>query len=627
MPILRLTLLTGMCLLAVPGWAQNGVFGGAGQPFGQQPVASNQEGAPEVDTSPLRRQLLEHSQRGEMQLADAISSLARTGRWSDVDRLLPQAASTDITVLAGIAHRIGPAMLLRMKQNEQLGDAARASIGRLEKAAIEYAESRDRLRGAIDQLDNPSVDARLDAARVLLGGGNVAISELVAASVSDDPPAPRDEILRTMLQFGPGGTEALRQLALYATPPVRDRALQALGRVDRNSHIADFVTGMYAADASPAEVATATAHLKRVGGELPSHGSAVEFLADEFEGRQHDAQLTDNNGQQTTTWNVNPDRTGVTFQPTGLMVNAYRRAVDAGSRLRRVGGLAPQTRQSVLAADLAYRVVIDVDWGDEDQLAAMRAAYGNSLTPSSLSSAVGQSTRAGEHAATIGLVRLIASQSSAADRDVLLTGSGPLTTPLVNAASSPDPRVRYEAALAVSQLAGGPHRYPGSSRVMHCLSEMRSLGDRPTAILVETRPDVVLHLEALLRDIGFKVEVVPTVAQLQRLVARGGDFRMILSKTELADLPAIEMIDLVRRLDRGREVPIVLFGADPGEIIRARRWPAPTVLIDRPVSVAAFVGLLDAAAERRRLPALSIIDRQRYREAATAFLDQLAEAR
>lgn len=627
MPTLRLTFLTGICLLAIPLWTHNGLAqDGLFEPVAETEETTQQEPA-EVDTSPLRIQLLEYAQRGDMQLADAISSLARTNRWSDVDQLLPQVTSADTAVLAAIAQRIGPALLLRMKQNEKLGDSARASITRLEKAAIEHAESRDRLRSAIDQLDSPSVDARLQAARVLLGGGNVAISELVAAAVSDDPSAPRVEILRTMLQLGPGGTEALRQLALYGTPPIRARSLQALGQIDVKSYIADLVTGLYAADASQAEAAAATAHLERLGGQVPSLGAAVEFLTDEFESRYQDARLTKNDGQRVTIWNVDDDRTGVTFQQTSAMINAYRQAVDAGSRLRRIGGLAPRTMQSILAADLAYRIVIDVDWGLADQIEAIRTAYGPWLTASSLSAAIGRALEADDHAAAIGLIRLIDAQTSPADRDVLLSGSGPAATPLVDAASSPDPRVRYEAALAVCRLADGQHHYPDSSRVMHCLSEMRSLADRPTAILVETRSDVVLHLETLLREIGFQVVVTSTVGGLERQIARGGDLRIILSKTELADMPAIELIDLARRLDRGRDVPIVFYGADPGDIIRQRRWSAPTVLIDRPLSAAAFIGLFDIAAQRRRLPALSIIDRQRYREAATACLDQLAEVR
>jgi hypothetical protein len=628
MPIThRIALLTGICLLSVPCWAQNGVFGNLGQPTPQQPAAAGPNAVPKVDDNPLRIQLLEHSRRGDLQLADAISSLARIGRWSDVDRLLLQMTSVDAAVLVEVARRIGPALFLRMKQQPQLGDPARSTLGRLEEAAKSYAESRQRLRDAIGQIDSPSIDTRLSAARVLLGGGNVAISELVAAAASENPPAPRDEILRVMLQFGSGGPDALRQLALYAPPAVRNRALESLARINRNAYIADLLTGMYAADSGKAEEATARAILGRMGSGLPSLASALEILFLDFHDRQDQARRVENDGQLTTLWSVSADQTGVTFQPTSVVIAAYRDAADAGSRLRRVGGLTPENVQAVLAADLAYRVMIDPDWGDPDQIKAVRAAHGSATAGWSLSAAIGLALEVGDHTATIGLIRMLDSETSDADRDMLLTGSGASPTPLVGAASSPHPRVRYEAALAVARLAEGGRRYPGSSRVMHCLSEMRSLGEQPTAILVETRSEVVLHMERLLGNIGLEVEVVGSVSQLQRRVARGGDLRMILSKTELADLPPVEMIDLVRRIDRGHDLPIVFYGSEPVAGIQGARWQTPTMLIDLPVSAAAFDGMLDAVARKRRVPPLSVIDRQSYRKEAVTLLDRLAQVR
>ncbi len=137
---------------------------------------------------------------------------------------------------------------------------------------------------------------------------------------------------------------------------------------------------------------------------------------------------------------------------------------------------------------------------------------------------------------------------------------------------------------------------------------------------------MIIPLEKILGDLGYQVDVVGSVAKLQRRVARGGDIRMILSKTELADYPPIEMLDLVRRTDRGRDIPILFYGWEPPGIGHGR-WRAPTVLIERPASAAAFDGLLDTVERKRRLPAISVIDRQSFRAAATALLSELAQAR
>jgi hypothetical protein len=154
---------------------------------------------------------------------------------------------------------------------------------------------------------------------------------------------------------------------------------------------------------------------------------------------------------------------------------------------------------------------------------------------------------------------------------------------------------------------------------------MYALSDRPSAILVETRADVIIPLEVILGDLGFDVNVVGSVSELQRVVARGGDLRLILSKTELADFSPIEMTDLIRRTNRGRQLPIVFYGAEPPGLVTAR-WQAPTVWIDRPASAAGLDALRDMVKRKRRLPPLSIIDRQTYRDASTQLLDQSAQA-
>jgi CheY-like chemotaxis protein len=450
------------------------------------------------------------------------------------------------------------------------------------------------------------------------------VSELVAAAVSEKPPAARDDILRVMLELGEGGIQALRQLALYGTPPVRLRALQSLSRIDRRANMVELVTALHAADSSEAEVETARTRLQPMGG-IPSRESSLQILTLDLADKQNRATLTDNDDQTVTLWSAGPARDRAVYQSTLRILAAYRDVADAGARLRRVGGLSAATQGAVLVADMAYRVMVDPDWGDPEQVEAFRKTYGVSASGPALSAAIARSLEDGDHTATIGLMRLIdPASASVLNRSQLLVGNGASPTPLVRAASSPEPQVRYEAALLVSRLAQ-EKPFPGSSYVRGCLSEMSALSDRPTAILVETRADVIIPIELILGDLGFDVKVVGNVGQLQRVVARGGDLRLILSKTQLADLSPIEMTDRVRRTHRGRQLPIVFYGPEPPGLVTAR-WQAPTVLIGRPTSPTGLDDLREMVRRRRRLPPLSIIDRQTYRDAATQLLDPSARA-
>jgi hypothetical protein len=586
---------------------------------GQDTEASGEPSELE-EPNPLVIQLDERARRGNLPLADAVHALARLGQWSDVNRLLTAVGGRQITVaeMAEMARRIGPAMFVKIEVNEDMSDAALAAATKLQEALKLESETPARLIRAIDELDAAEIDSRLAAARTLLAGGNASIEELVAATVSANPGAPRDDLLRTMLRLGDGGVRALRQLALYAGPDVRQRAVVALVRIDRPGATAELLTALHAADSTPQEVELAQSVFRQAGVTAPSRETSVDWLHRRLQELRSDASLTLNDSSVQAIWKIDDSRTRASYQSTRAILATYRDSVDMAARLLRLGSLPRAVERSVVLADLSYRLMVDPDWGDPEQIQAVREALGPALTAEDLSATLAQAMADEDIPALVGLVRLVDPQASAFDRNLLLRGSGPEPTPLVQAASFHDPRVRYEAALVTAALAGSLP-YAGSSRVKYCLAEMKSLGELPKAILVETRSEVIIQQETLLDQLGLDSEVVSSVAGLQRAVARGGDLRLILSKTELADMRALEMVDVVRRTDRGRNVPLVFYGADVLGL-DSNRWSAPAVQVDRPASTAAFSQTLRTVERRRRLPPLAPIDRRIYRDSASDLL-------
>ena len=100
---------------------------------------------------------------------------------------------------------------------------------------------------------------------------------------------------------------------------------------------------------------------------------------------------------------------------------------------------------------------------------------------------------------------------------------------------------------------------------------------------------------------------------------QGGDIRLILAKQQLFDRTAIELIDTVRRTHRGRKIPIVIFG-DEKMTLGAPRWQAPTRFLFNPVTSVTLGNVLDEAKAQSFLPAISVIDRNRFREQAESRL-------
>ncbi|MGB7329201.1 MAG: hypothetical protein WBD31_30245 [Rubripirellula sp.] len=590
----------------------------------------------------IGRQLLEQSGRGNAGFADSVASLARTGRWAQVDQLLVALAGKELSAAdsAAMAARIGSDVFFHIKQSDQVSDVAKANLDKIGEALSAQIASPDRIIKAIDLLDRPSADQRLPAARTILAGGNVAIAELVAAAVSDRSPSSHEQILSILNRFGAGGSDALRQLALYGSPIVRQRSIEALATIDANASLSDFVTALHAQDASESERSAAALALSRLAPSLPSLGDSIELLSDDLNDKIALASSIDNDDQTRTIWIANADRNGVTDQTTQAMLAVYRDAADAALRLRRLGVDSIDIDAATLSTSLAYRVVIDPDWGDPKQIEQVRALWAPAIRETTLMRAIELTTSsnlAGSSAGTltsttntpalIGLIRLFADETSLVDANAALRSRGSKPTRLVELAWSPVPRVRYEAAELVSAIANGS-AYPGSSRVKQTLAEMARLSDQPKAIVVETRPAVSNRFELLLAEMGWDTTVVRSVSALEREISHGGDLRMILSKIQLSDLAPVEMVDVVRRSPCGGEVPILFYDDDGvagdadgiGVSLDQSRWTAPIMLVDPPVSTSGFDAMINQVESRRRLPAMTVLDRQRYRQIGIEFI-------
>ncbi len=549
---------------------------------------------------PLIVQLNERAVRGGASLGEAIGSFARIGEWELVDRwLAPLAANNDEDALAEIAGQIGPSILLRISGRTDLSNQSLEAVKKLGLAARKRQESKDRLVAAISGLGG-STDQRLAAMRILLSGSDTAVAALVEAAIAPQPPAPRDEILRVMVYLGDGGRLALDQLALYGEPQTRVRALESLMRIDRKGSTPALLTALHASDSTAAETEFARNFLNRLIGSVPGKEESIAALAADLRRKRNAARLSQTNSQTTTSWNVNQARNGVSPQRTLDSVTAYRDAADAAARLRRIGALPPRVLDMTLAADMSYRVIVDPDWGDKTQVDAIRSAYGSAASGSGLSNSIATAINNKDDAATVGLMRMIDSSASVLDKNFLLSGSSPRMTTLVQATTHSVPRIRYEAAAAIMRLAPRVP-YAGSSNVKRCLFEMQSLTDRPIAMLVETRADVIVQQEQILSDLGFDVRVVGSVSDLLREVARGSEIGLIVSKTQLADYPPIELIDRVRRIPRGRYLPIIFFG-QPAAGIDSDRWDAMTRLIQPPSTPAVFSDIIIGIERIERVP-------------------------
>ncbi len=581
----------------------------------EEPGEPAEAGEPEARPDPAVQQLVERGRQNPNFLGDSIASLARVKAWDELDSLLATASDEGLEadVKARVAETVGAALMVRISTQEPIGEAAREFLEECQQAASDQRRDPQRLGEAILQLGSDSVDQRLAAMRTLLGAGEASIEALVEAIASDPQSPGRDDQLRVLARLGPGGPEALRQLVLYGQPPQRTAALSAIARLDPHNAIPDLATTFHAPDSSESEREIAAAALRRALGGVPSRDAALELLENRLQTSMREAARIDNDGKTRTVWSVDAEAGSVAPLDSHEIVAAYRRGYDAAARLLRVGSLPPTLARDALIGDLSYRVLVNPEWGAESD--RQRVGQMHAIDVDRISLALQRAVQLSNWPAAIGLLRLIEEDASQEQRDRLLRGGGGDPTPLVRAATAAEPRVRYEAVSAIGRVSVGD-TYPGISSVRQTAAEMQSLGERPVAVLVETRMEVSQHLESLLEQLGYDVQLVGSVRSLERILAGGSELSFILAKTRLADATPIEMVDRVRRRSIGQEVPIAFFG-EPIDRWEEDRWDTPTMRIAEPVTTAGFRPLLDAIELRRRLPPLTGTDRYLYREQAS----------
>ncbi len=580
----------------------------------------NQAIAKEND-DPQVRQLREAAAAGNGVLAaQAVTSLVRIGNWFAADEILAEASTQkpDEATAAEMARRLGPALLVRMSRSDKLNQPALDFVAQLSAALAKENASPDRLRLAINDLISEKTDVRLNAMRVLLSGGEASIRELVSAVVSDKTAAQRDELLRTMLQLGDGGVLALRQLAIYGGTDERPRALASLARIDRKRFTSDLVSALHATNSTDEERQTAINAFARMNLSAPSLADSITYLADELSRASDAARLALGDESLSVIWEIEADRKNVRHVETLASIAASRERADAASRLLRLDSVPSIFARDAFIADVSYRVSADPLWGSPEEVKALSDAYGATSTPSAASAALAEALQREDWTAVVGLIQFSGAAANQYQVNEWLSGQAGKPAPLVRAAVAPIPRVRYEAAAAIAKLKPET-AYAGSSHVQETLAEMARLTRRPVAIIVETIPEIVSRQETILTTIGFQVDTVVTVAELERRVAAGGDLRLVLSKSGLADARPIELVDRVRRLPRGGQLPIVFY-TDEDDVLGPNRFSVPTVQIPEPRSTTPLTELLTQWQRVAALPPLIEAERNLFQSLAREAL-------
>ncbi|MEM9643903.1 MAG: hypothetical protein AAF989_02820 [Planctomycetota bacterium] len=631
------------------GWGNDGIAqanGDAGGAIGKDQPA---EVAPVISDTPMVRELLRRARLDAASVPSVLESLTRAKEWVAVDQLLTglgKPGATDDSRLADVAAQLGPALLIRLQAREELSAEALGVLRRASLAAKTSAVDPTSLNSAIDELrsangskDPEMVDRRLAASRVLLRGGDAAVEAIIRTLLKNPEKRSLDEgaqgDLMSILERSRASSRGLLlQVATYGTTNQRAVALAWMLRLKDPFAFPVSLCSLHTVAAGDAERSVAANALLGVWDNgpsaLPSREQAIAGLVSLLHRERRRAEIQQSGEESTLVWVLDPAAVAVNGQGAELGTLSrlevdkksalIRGSVDIGALIRRIGSLPESVEYEVVGDELAYLMLVDPEWGDESQVRAVVSRFPWLVEPSRMGRFLQASRDSENDAALLACLRLIGA-GAVNDAVKLLTGDEPAVSTLVELSSSSIPKIRYESLLAIDEIEGlvGRQSYAGRSSVERTRRELQNLGQLPKVLLIETRPLVVSAMSNLLTQMGYEVSTVETAAEALRQVAKGGDLRFLLAKTQLWDVTPVELVDRVRRTTLGRRLPVVFFTDETtradldADQIRRPRWSAVTEVIQRPYSAAGLIPIMERIDESAPVPQLTPDERAWYR--------------
>ncbi len=624
--LIQLSLLSGLCV-AQAAMAQPPVAG----PFSPQATASPETPDPVAEDTYLR-ELRRYAAGSNDQLALAIREAIRLALIDDGNRFFQALGGRELTDAdrTRLAQRISADLLLRVLSDPRYSEVAAQQAQALLSAAKRELENPRRLSEAIAAIGTADADAQLAAYRQLLASGEASIGPLSVAAARETDVNRRDSLLSALRRFGRGGPAALAQLALYGAPSVASGALIALDRLDRTAAL-PYVLAALHSDADDQRRDTAAALLSGRYRSLPTRYEVELFLLDHLMNVRRGAARAIRNEvvdqpEIETVWTLAEDGLSLIATRTAAGTAAEHAAADAARLLWSLGDIGAESRGAALLADLAYRYRLDSLEFRAPSEESLQSSLQTSLDSQTLRNLLVTSLESADYSAAIAVLNRI-DHDTPQSAHTWLAGDGVSPTPLVAAASHPLPRVRYDAALAISRLQfDGPFR--GSSAVLSRWIEMAGLTREPLVLAIETRVEAAGQIERALASLGYRVEVVSSVGDAIEAVDRGGDIRMLVATTVLPDRNAIELLDGVRRRPLGNRLPIFLHGPSDRAVVAAveqARWETPTTHAEQlPVTISGWATILADAERALPLPALTSIERLDFRREGVEVLGRVA---
>jgi CheY-like chemotaxis protein len=508
-------------------------------------------------------------------------------------------ANLDDEQLAKLQAEFGSAAFLKLALEPSLNPAANQFADKVLAAANKRAREPAHLAKLIEQLKNPSVDARIETIGQLQQGHEAAAEALLSVLADPTRSSEHANIRAALVALSADAVPGLAAAARSKESALAIQALTVLGHMRTAEAAIYLYVPAFAETSSPDIRAAAHDALALDSDSPPTAAAAAAILFTKAQAAlAFDPQTTD----------------PLASLARAFELAGYARAILPGS---------PEIRRLYFTVQLeaeAYRTGLDkpLPQGAGSAFAEI-AATGTPVIEDLLADAISH-----EHwrVATACAVML----GNSGDLE-LLHNRGADPSLLVEATRRPDRRLRFAAVQAVLKLEPR-EAYPGSSFVADALEFFIAARGAPRAVVADLRAGVARQQAGLLASHGFEPDIAVDDRTLVKLAISSPDYELAMIDIFMAAPRSGELLAELRRDSRTARMPIAIIASELelGQAEALARRFRPAVAFVRPHQPASIELLLNLLAASRGSSVVPMAERMQQAEKAMTWLATLSQA-
>jgi CheY-like chemotaxis protein len=600
----------------------------AADPFGggAPKAADSRAAAPPPDVTarePLVIELLRASNPATpLQLVAAAETAWRFERLDDAKRYLARLVTDKPSdeALAALTPRYTD-LLMSIGRAPELQPEGRQAADAVFFAAQRRAQDPARLSAFVKQLSDPGLGTRQTALAKLAEAGPQAVAPLLAA-LADASRAAEHVYVQAALVRLRANTE-MPLLGALETPNdgLKARIIEVLGHMGSSRAAVYLVRPALDAGVNAGVRHAASDALRRISGTVPDLYEAERFLLREIDRFQRGDLLRERTiDDDVALWTWDQGRQTV--------VSVATSREDAGTALAArladdLAALKIGDRQAARRALLLQLEVAKIRGGLGQPLVlpvgfTIAAAMENGPL---VNEVLADALAAGRIPAAIAAAELLGRLD---DASVLESHSSSLS-PLAEAMTFPDRRVRFAAAMAAVRLAPGKS-FSGASRVAMTLGRLAAGGWRTVVLVGHPQGETAQTLVGLLNGLGYDGEVASTGRAAAERAFANPDLELALLSDAIDSPPVEEVVQWLRRDYRTARLPIGVM-ARSERLEKLRDFLADdrfTVVFPRPQSLEVITAEVQQVRGLAGRNIVGLDERQAQAQAAITALANLA---